>query len=105
MNNALRDSTGRVLGYRCSECGHSYQSMWGNICNGCREKERRHQESLAAMRGPQTVDVAPAIAGVLAVLPHPGTHWPDVEKAKFMAALGAVLDVVYPEPVSAGEKP
>lgn len=46
---------------------------------------------------PTEVIVPPAIAGILAILPHPGTHWPDVEKAKFMAALGAVLDVVYPE--------
>lgn len=48
-----------------------------------------------------TVDVSPAIAGVLRVLPPPGTKWPDVEKAKFMAALGAVLDLIYPTPDSA----
>jgi hypothetical protein len=52
------------------------------------------------MNEPVEVDVPPAIAGVLRVLPHPGTRWPDVDKAKFMAALGAVLDLVYPEPDS-----
>lgn len=52
-------------------------------------------------QGPATVAVSPAIAGILQTLPHPGTHWPDVEKARFMAALGAVLDLIYPESDSA----
>jgi len=47
---------------------------------------------------PQVVDVPLAIAGVMSALPPPGTQWPDVEKAKFMTALGAVLDLVYPTP-------
>lgn len=55
--------------------------------------------------GPATVDVPPAIAGILQTLPHPGTHWPDVEKARFMAALGAVLDLIYPECDSASSDP
>lgn len=47
---------------------------------------------------PKEVYVPAPIAGLMASLPAPGTHWPDVEKAKFMSALGHVLDLVYPEP-------
>jgi len=45
----------RVIGYRCRECGGVFQSMWGETCNGCREKERRHQELLAAIKAGRTV--------------------------------------------------
>jgi len=49
----------------------------------------------------KTLDVAAPIYGVLTLLPAPGIEWPDVEKAKFIAALGHVLDLVYPSPSSA----
>lgn len=66
----------------------------------------RRLEDGPSNQGPLTVDVPPAIAGILMKLPHPGTRWPDVEKAKFMAAMGAVLDLIYPTPDSArGEQP
>jgi hypothetical protein len=51
----------------------------------------------------KTLDVAQPIYGVLTLLPIPGSHWPDAEKAKFLAALGHVLDLVYPTPDSSGE--
>ena len=51
---------------------------------------------------PPAVDVPQAVAGVLSLLPAPGTPWPDVERAKFMSALGAVLDLVYPAVESTG---
>lgn len=44
---------------------------------------------------PVNVLLHPAVAGVMMALPHPGTVWPDVERAKFMCALGAVLDLIY----------
>ena len=46
FNNTVRDSYGEIVGFRCWECGNVFQSMWGEICNGCREKERRHRELL-----------------------------------------------------------
>jgi hypothetical protein len=52
--NAVTDWRDRVVGYRCRECGGVYQSMWSDTCNGCREKERRHQELLAAIRARET---------------------------------------------------
>lgn len=54
INNEVRDNRGAVVGFWCQECREVYQSMWGETCNGCREKERRHQEVLAALRGPRT---------------------------------------------------
>lgn len=53
FNNSVCDAYGKVYGFRCSECGGIFQAMWGCICNGCREKERRHQEMLAAVKGIQ----------------------------------------------------
>jgi hypothetical protein len=52
MSNEVRDYRGsgsRVIGYRCFECQQIKPAMWGEICNECREKERRHQETLAAL--------------------------------------------------------
>lgn len=54
LNNEVRDSDGHVFGFRCLECGSIFSSMWSCICNGCREKERRHQELLAAIRARET---------------------------------------------------
>lgn len=38
-------------GFRCYECGNVFPAMWGDTCNACREKERRHQELVAALQG------------------------------------------------------
>lgn len=50
MNNAVYDGYGRLIGYRCYECQQIKPAMWGEVCNECREKERRHQELLAAIK-------------------------------------------------------
>lgn len=50
FNNSVQDARGRTVGFRCFECGDVFQSMWGEVCNGCRRKEERHQELLAAIR-------------------------------------------------------
>jgi predicted nucleic acid-binding Zn-ribbon protein len=47
---SVKDWRGRIIGYRCIDCGGVFSSMWDNICNGCRESERRHQELVAAIR-------------------------------------------------------
>jgi len=60
-----------------------------------------HRLEDGPMPMPTTVDVGQPIFGVLTLLPPPGTPWPDVEKAKFLSALGHVLDLVYPTPDSA----
>jgi hypothetical protein len=54
---------------------------------------------------PTRIDVPLPIFGVLTLLPPPGTAWPDVEKAKFLAALGTVLDLVYPAQVPTTTEP
>lgn len=50
FNNAVYGRGYEIAGFRCFECGGVFPSMWGNTCNACREKERRHQEILAALR-------------------------------------------------------
>lgn len=50
FNNAVTDARGKTIGFRCLQCGNVVQSMWGNLCNQCREDERRHQELIAAIR-------------------------------------------------------
>ena len=39
----------RLVGFRCSECGEVFQSMWGDTCNSCRTAERRHREIVKAL--------------------------------------------------------
>lgn len=46
----IRDSNGRATGYVCFRCGRVVQSMWGNICNSCREEDRKHDELIQALR-------------------------------------------------------
>ena len=40
-----------IIGFRCSECGGVFDSMFGDTCLGCREKERRHREVIEALKG------------------------------------------------------
>lgn len=47
---SVKDWRGRAVGYRCIDCRGVFDAMWGNICNGCREQERRHQELVAAIK-------------------------------------------------------
>lgn len=54
FNNAVTDWSGKVRGYRCDECGCVFDRMWGTTCNGCREKERRHKELIAAIKSQQS---------------------------------------------------
>lgn len=46
----LRDSNGRETGYVCGRCRRVVQAMWGNICNLCREEDRKHDELIRALR-------------------------------------------------------
>ena len=41
----------KIVGFRCSECGDISGSMFGDTCNGCREKDQRHRETIKAIRG------------------------------------------------------
>jgi len=50
MDNSVKDALGRHLGFRCSECGRIVPSMWGDICNRCREEERRHNAMIDAIK-------------------------------------------------------
>lgn len=44
MNNNLNG------GFQCWTCGEVFNKMWGETCNGCRDKERRHQELINAIK-------------------------------------------------------
>ncbi len=46
---AVYDSRDQIIGYRCSECSKVVQAMWGDTCNECRERERRHKEVIRAL--------------------------------------------------------
>ena len=50
INNAVKDAHGNVIGYRCSVCGEIYTSMWGNVCNKCREERKFRQQLLEALK-------------------------------------------------------
>lgn len=50
MNNTVYNSTGKVIGFRCTQCGEIFQSMWGCTCNGCREANRKHNEYIRNMQ-------------------------------------------------------
>lgn len=73
-----------------------------------KSRERRRKaivaETLESSQTPK-IDVLnlsklhPALAGLLAELPPPGTPWNMEEKAKFKKAFEAILDVVYPSKV------
>jgi len=44
----------KTVGFKCSRCGGVFPSMWGDICNKCRDDERKHQELLKAIRKART---------------------------------------------------
>ena len=44
--NSIYDSNGRVAGFKCFECGKIVSTMWGEICNLCRAKQERHNETI-----------------------------------------------------------
>ena len=54
LNNAVYDRNGGVAGYRCFRCGKVYQSMWGNLCNVCRDSDEKHSELIKAISGHTT---------------------------------------------------
>ncbi len=43
-NNSVTDGWGKVIGYRCLQCGDVVQSMWGTTCNSCRKDNDKHEE-------------------------------------------------------------
>ena len=45
MNNAVYEM-GRIVGYRCFNCGSVCQSMWGETCNECRTKADENKKLL-----------------------------------------------------------
>lgn len=50
FNNTVYSPYGAILGFECYECGLVKSQMWGDACNECREKERRHRELVAAIK-------------------------------------------------------
>ena len=55
--NEIRDAYGRVVGFQCQKCFGVFPSMWGLVCNRCRDEERRHKELVAAIREGKKVEV------------------------------------------------
>jgi hypothetical protein len=50
MNNAVKNWQGKVIGYRCFRCGDIVGSMWGNICNKCRDNDDKQEEMMHEIR-------------------------------------------------------
>lgn len=50
MSITIRDAYGYIEGYQCRRCENVFRSMWGDLCDGCREDENRHREIIAAIR-------------------------------------------------------
>lgn len=44
MENSVRDRNGKVTGYKCRICGNVVQSMWGDVCNQCRENRSENEK-------------------------------------------------------------
>lgn len=44
INNSVTDRNGKVIGFVCSRCNKVYQSMWGTVCNKCRDEDEKHNE-------------------------------------------------------------
>lgn len=59
MNNAIRGSDGKTIGFECFRCGGMYQRMWGETCNKCRDDDRKHAELVAALKQPRTAGEKP----------------------------------------------
>ena len=50
IDNSVYGLGGRLIGFRCLECGDIVSSMWGDTCNRCRNEERRHRELVEALK-------------------------------------------------------
>ena len=44
FNNSVYGKSGKVIGYRCSQCGRICKSMWGTRCNTCRKSNKDIEE-------------------------------------------------------------
>lgn len=49
MGNEVKNSSGKVVGSTCSECGETKDKMWGDICNSCRATNARHAAIVKAL--------------------------------------------------------
>jgi hypothetical protein len=47
---AVYDGYGNISGFRCYQCGRVFDSMLGDICNGCFGVNQRHRELIEALR-------------------------------------------------------
>lgn len=50
INNSIRNWQGNTVGFKCSQCGGIYQSMWGDVCNGCRKSNENNEKLIAEIR-------------------------------------------------------
>jgi hypothetical protein len=50
MDNSVRNYRGDILGYECWTCGKVSQSMWGETCNECRNKEKQSNSLVEEVR-------------------------------------------------------
>lgn len=41
MNNSVRNSSGHIIGFRCSQCSEIKDKMWGTTCNPCRDSNEQ----------------------------------------------------------------
>jgi len=38
MNNEVKNWQGKVIGFKCFQCGNVYDQMWDTTCNSCRNR-------------------------------------------------------------------
>lgn len=50
FSRTIRDWNGQVVGYECVDCGDVVHALWGGKCRKCQIAERRHIETLEAMK-------------------------------------------------------
>ena len=47
MNNDVKDSTGKIIGYRCQSCDEVKTKMWGIYCNQCHDNNQKYLKLLS----------------------------------------------------------
>lgn len=50
INNEIRDWQGALIGFRCTNCGETYQSGFGAECNHCARSKKQHSELISEIK-------------------------------------------------------
>lgn len=55
MHNDVRDCYGRLIGFRCRQCGYVKDRMWGTTCNDCRASNEQNEKLIEEIRSLKVV--------------------------------------------------